>query len=208
MIYRLNDAFTKIEEKEGIMQNLNRHAEIEVVSCVDDPKKDSGLLLMPMEKLKFCTKEEESLYARCAEIDGTNANLSVVNFNVPAMGDSVAGCENHGFDLVTLFEGRAIPSSSENYAVLTLNDSMANYDFLVITSYYGGAGFSDIVYVPHFRYVSKHAEHHNQKSFCKITKLSDTSIGQNYWTVVTWGTSVDGIHSVVGLKRKCSNINQ
>lgn len=199
MIYRLNDAFTKIEETEGIMQNLNRHAEIEVVSCVDDPKKDSGLLLMPMEKLKFCTKEEESIYVRCAEIDGTNANLSVVNFNMPVSGGTGAGGSLHE---TMLFSGYVIPSTTNVCSVLTLSDDMTNYDFLAFKATYGNHNYESIVYVPLFDSVTSHKELKGSSSFCNIIKLSNTTIGQNYWNVVGWKSSNDGIYSIVGLKFK------
>lgn len=86
MIYKLDTDFTKIDQTDGLMQNLSHQAYIEVVTCEDDPCKDSGIILLPLEKLQFKTKRSESVYARSAHIGGTPANLSVVNFNVPASG--------------------------------------------------------------------------------------------------------------------------
>lgn len=86
MIYKLDTDFTKIDQTDGLMQNLSHQAYIEVVTCEDDPRKDSGILLLPLEKLQFKAKRGESVYARSAHIGGTPANLSVVNFNVPASG--------------------------------------------------------------------------------------------------------------------------
>lgn len=86
MIYKLDADFTQIEQKEGLMQNLSHQAYIEVVSCEEDPRKDSGIILMPLEKLNFKAKKKESVFARSAHIGGTPANISVVNFNVPALG--------------------------------------------------------------------------------------------------------------------------
>lgn len=86
MIYKLDTDFTKIDQTDGLMQNLSHQAYIEVVTCEDDPRKDSGILLLPLEKLQFKAKSGESVYARSAHIGGTPANLSVVNFNVPASG--------------------------------------------------------------------------------------------------------------------------
>lgn len=86
MIYKLDTDFTQIDQKEGLMQNLSHQAYIEVVSCEEDPRKDSGIILMPLEKLNFKAKKKESVFARSAHIGGTPANISVVNFNVPASG--------------------------------------------------------------------------------------------------------------------------
>lgn len=91
MIYRLNDEFTMLDQSEAIMQNLSRHAEIEIVSCSEEPKKDSGLLLLPLEKLNFTAQSGEKIYVRCAKIDGTHANLAVVNFKKPASSGEGAG---------------------------------------------------------------------------------------------------------------------
>lgn len=93
MIYRLNDEFTKLEEHEGIMQNLNRHLEIEIVVCTNNPAKDSGLLLLPLEKLPFAAQKGQDVYARCARVDGSHANISVVNFKTPAASPAAAGEE-------------------------------------------------------------------------------------------------------------------
>lgn len=92
MLYRLNDEFSKINQTEGLMQNMTRNSEIEIIACVDNPQKDSGFILLPLEKLKFTAQTDESIYARCTKIDGTIANLSVVNFKMPVAGESGTGC--------------------------------------------------------------------------------------------------------------------
>ena len=79
MLYRLNDEFTKIEETEGLMQNLSKEQSVELVTCIENPQKDSGVVLQPKEKLKFTAKPDEFIYARCVENGGVMANLSVVN---------------------------------------------------------------------------------------------------------------------------------
>lgn len=86
MIYKLDTDFAKIDQADGLMQNLSHQAYIEVVSCEEDPGKDSGIILLPLEKLHFKAKRGELVYARSAHIGGTPANLSVVNTNVPALG--------------------------------------------------------------------------------------------------------------------------
>lgn len=101
MIYKLDTDFTQIEQKEGLMQNLSHQAYIEVVSCEEDPRKDSGIILMPLEKLNFKAKKKESVFARSAHIGGTPANLSVVNFNVPVSG-SGAGVGNLTYNHIVL----------------------------------------------------------------------------------------------------------
>lgn len=83
MIYKLDMDFSKIEQTDGLMQNLSSQSYIEVVTCKEDPRKDSGIILMPLEKLQFRTKRGESVFARSAHVGGTHANLSIVNFNVP-----------------------------------------------------------------------------------------------------------------------------
>ncbi|WIW70450.1 hypothetical protein [Anaerosinus gibii] len=79
MLYRLNDEFVKIEEAEGLMQNLSKDQSVELVTCIENPQKDSGVVLQPKEKLKFTVKPDEFIYARCVENGGVMANLSVVN---------------------------------------------------------------------------------------------------------------------------------
>lgn len=101
MIYKLDTDFTQIEQKEGLMQNLSHQAYIEIVSCEEDPRKDSGIILMPLEKLNFKAKKKESVFARSAHIGGTPANLSVVNFNVPVSG-SGAGVGNLTYNHIVL----------------------------------------------------------------------------------------------------------
>lgn len=79
MIYNLTHEFTMLEQTEGLMQNMTLHTPIELVTCQENPLKDSGIALMPLEKMKFATCENERIYARCTKLDGTIATLSVVN---------------------------------------------------------------------------------------------------------------------------------
>lgn len=79
MIYNLTHEFTMLEQTEGLMQNMTLHTPIELVTCQEKPLKDSGIALMPLEKMKFATCENERIYARCTKLDGTIATLSVVN---------------------------------------------------------------------------------------------------------------------------------
>lgn len=114
MIYKLDTDFTKIEEKEGLMQNMSYKAFIEVVSCVEDPRKDSGIILQPLEKLNFKARDDESLFARSAHIDGTNANLSVVNFNMPVSGNETGA--GYGLTMDVLYSGLAANVGTYNFA--------------------------------------------------------------------------------------------
>lgn len=91
MIYRLNDEFTKIGEKDGVMQNKSCHAMIEVVTTDATPEKDTGISLKPREKLAFSVEAGKSLYARCECLEFSGANLAVVNFKKPASGGEGAG---------------------------------------------------------------------------------------------------------------------
>lgn len=91
MIYKLDTDFSKIEQSDGMMQNMSHQAYVEVVSCIDDPHKDNGIILLPLEKMNFKAKRGESVFARSAHIGGTPANLAVVNFNVPASSSFGAG---------------------------------------------------------------------------------------------------------------------
>lgn len=91
MIYRLNDEFTKVEEKDGVMQNKSCHAMIEVVTTDGTPEKDTGISLKPREKLAFSVENGKSLYARCECLEFSGANLAVVNFKKPASGGEGAG---------------------------------------------------------------------------------------------------------------------
>lgn len=91
MIYRLNDEFTKIEEKDGVMQNKSCHAMIEVVTTSGEPEKDTGISLKPREKLAFSVETGKSLYARCECLEFSGANLAVVNFKKPASETGAGG---------------------------------------------------------------------------------------------------------------------
>lgn len=91
MIYRLNDEFTKVEEKDGVIQNKSCHAMIEVVTTDGMPEKDTGISLKPREKLAFSVETGKSLYARCECLEFSGANLAVVNFKKPASGGEGAG---------------------------------------------------------------------------------------------------------------------
>lgn len=91
MIYRLNDEFTKIEETKGMMQNRSDKVEIEFVTCKENPQKDSGGILRPMEKYDFAVERGESVYARCNRMNGALATLAVVNFKKPASESGAGG---------------------------------------------------------------------------------------------------------------------
>lgn len=91
MIYRLNDEFTKVEEKDGVMQNKSCHAMIEIITTDGTPEKDTGISLKPREKLAFSVENGKSLYARCECLEFSGANLAVVNFKKPASGGEGAG---------------------------------------------------------------------------------------------------------------------
>lgn len=91
MIYRLNDEFTKIEETKGMMQNRSDKVEIEFITCKENPQKDSGGILRPMEKYDFAVEKGESVYARCNQMNGALATLAVVNFKKPASESGAGG---------------------------------------------------------------------------------------------------------------------
>lgn len=91
MIYRLNDEFTKIAETEGVLENKSIHSRIEIVVTDAEPEKDTGIEMQSKEKMPFSVKEGKSLYARSTNMDHMGANLAVVNFNVPALGETGVG---------------------------------------------------------------------------------------------------------------------
>lgn len=91
MIYCLNHEFTMLEQTEGLMQNLSTSTPIEIVTSEKSPQKDSGVMLMPLEKLKFAANCDERVFARCTKLDGTIANLSVVSLKTPVQCDCGGG---------------------------------------------------------------------------------------------------------------------
>lgn len=91
MIYCLNHEFTMLEQSEGLMQNLSVNTPIEIVTSEKHPQKDSGVMLMPLEKLKFAANCDERVFARCTKLDGTIANLSVVSLKTPVQCDCGGG---------------------------------------------------------------------------------------------------------------------
>lgn len=91
MIYCLNHEFTMLEQTEGLMQNLSTSTPIEIVTSEKSPQKDSGVMLMPLEKLKFAANCDEHVFARCTKLDGTIANLSVVSLKTPVQCDCGGG---------------------------------------------------------------------------------------------------------------------
>lgn len=84
MIYSLNHEFSKVDETRGVLQNRSKHVEIEIVTCAENPRRDSGIVLRPMEKYDFCAREGEYVFARSNCMGGELANLAVLNFNAPA----------------------------------------------------------------------------------------------------------------------------
>lgn len=91
MIYILTHEFTMLEETEGLMQNMTLNTPIEVVTSEGLPSKDSGIALMALEKMKFAAARGEKVFARCTKLDGTLANLSVVNIKTPVKCDCGGG---------------------------------------------------------------------------------------------------------------------
>lgn len=91
MIYCLNHEFTMLEQTEGLMQNLSTSTPIEIGTSEKNPQKDSGVMLMPLEKLKFAAGCDEHVFARCTKLDGTIANLSVVSLKTPVQCDCGSG---------------------------------------------------------------------------------------------------------------------
>lgn len=81
MIYNLTHEFTMLEQTEGLMQNMTFNTPVELVTCENNPQKDSGVALMPLEKINFATCGDERIFARCTKLDGTIATLSVVNIH-------------------------------------------------------------------------------------------------------------------------------
>lgn len=72
-----------LEQSEGLMQNMTLHTPVELVTCESTPQKDSGVVLLPLEKMKFATCGNEQIFAKCTKLDGTIATLSVVNLHDP-----------------------------------------------------------------------------------------------------------------------------
>lgn len=91
MIYILTHEFTKIEEKKGVLQNRSDKVEVEFVTCKENPEKDSGVILSPMEKYDFAVEKGENIYARSNKMNGEHATLAVVNFKKPASDGFGAG---------------------------------------------------------------------------------------------------------------------
>lgn len=81
MIYNLTHEFTMLEQTEGLMQNMTLNTPVELVTCDSNPQKDSGVALMPLEKMNFATCGNERIFARCTKLDGTIATLSVINLH-------------------------------------------------------------------------------------------------------------------------------
>lgn len=78
MQYTVNQEFTQITEKEGVMQNLSVHA-VEVITSKTVPDKTAaGLVLSNSEKISF--KTDDNIYIRCTQPKVT-AMLAIVNFN-------------------------------------------------------------------------------------------------------------------------------
>lgn len=99
MIYILTHEFTMLEQTEGLMQNLSLTTPIEITTSNNIPQKDSGVTLMPLEKLEFATVCKERVFARCTKLDGTLANLSVVSIKTPVNCGSGARSRYHVGDV-------------------------------------------------------------------------------------------------------------
>lgn len=83
MIYILTHEFAMLEQTEGLMQNMSLQTPIEFVTSDKIPQKDSGIVLMPLEKIKFAANCGEKVFARCTKLDGTLVNLSVIQMKTP-----------------------------------------------------------------------------------------------------------------------------
>lgn len=90
MIYNLNEKFTKVEERKGMLENKSVHSAIEFVVTDGIPEKDTGIELQPKEKIPFTLDKGNSLYVRCSDMSHAGANLAVINFGMPVMDGSGA----------------------------------------------------------------------------------------------------------------------
>lgn len=79
MIYKLDTDFTKIEQGEGVIQNLSRKNLVEIVICEEKPEKDSGILLRPLKIFPYKAPEGKFIFARTAHICGKHANVAVIH---------------------------------------------------------------------------------------------------------------------------------
>lgn len=91
MKYVVTDAFTKVSETTGTIQNASRSNLVEISNS---SVKGSGIVLEPYEKFTYSNK---TIYARCA--DGKGAQVFVVPFEAAVLrgGDAVDAISANAF---------------------------------------------------------------------------------------------------------------
>lgn len=121
MIYTLDNAFIKIKETEGLLENKSIHTPVEIVMTDGLPEEETSFELQPKEKIPFCVPSGQCIYARVSNYDHSSANLAVVNFHLHAS-------ENIGINEKILWAGSAGTKGDTSFtSTIVLNESLANY---------------------------------------------------------------------------------
>lgn len=138
--------------------------------------------MQPLEKLNFKAKNEEFLFARSAHIGGKHANLSVVNFNMPASGRTAAGERSLWAGSAGLSDGIEVTS------VLNLNDALDNYKkFGVKFRSYSTTGITVIKGYREF-YINQYKDMINGSIFCVLSVVCGVDGLKDYNHIVDTST--------------------